>query len=453
MEELLKKQRQYFSSGKTRSLDFRAKKLLQLKAYILENEESITDALKKDLNKSQTESYMTEIGVILEEIKYALKNIKSWMKPEKVKTPLTQFRAQSYIYSEPYGLSLIIGTWNYPFLLCFSPLIGAIVAGNCAIVKPSEVSPNCSKIISKIINDVFDEEYVKSIEGGVETATELLNQKFDYIFYTGSVNVGKIVMQAASKNLTPVTLELGGKSPCIIDKEINIDVTARRIVWGKFMNAGQTCIAPDYLYVHKKVKKELIGSLEKSIKELYGNNPKESPDYPRIVNGKHLDRLLGLMDKGKIVIGGEVDKSNLYIAPTIIDEVDWEDPIMQEEIFGPILPIMEYNNLNEVIDIINSHPKPLALYLFSDNKELQQKIIEKTSSGGVCINAPTYHQVSSLLPFGGVGDSGMGNYHGKFSFDTFSHKKAVVIKSFFPDLKIMYPPYKGKLRLLRKIWG
>jgi len=453
MEELLKKQRQYFSSGKTRSLDFRVKKLLKLRNYILENEKSITDALKADLNKSQTESYMTEIGVVLEEIKYALKNIKSWMKPEKVKTPLTQFRAQSYIYSEPYGLSLIIGTWNYPFLLCFSPLIGAVVAGNCAIVKPSEVSPNCSKIISKIIKDVFDEEHVKSIEGGVETATQLLSQNFDYIFYTGSVNVGRIVMQAASKNLTPVTLELGGKSPCIIDKEIDIEVTARRIVWGKFMNAGQTCIAPDYLYVHKKVKKELIEAIGKSIKELYGDNQKESPDYPRIVNEKHLDRLLGLMNKGKIVIGGESDKSNLYIAPTIIDEINWEDPIMQEEIFGPILPIMEYNNLDEVIEAINSHPKPLALYLFSDNKEVQQKIIEKTSSGGICINSPTYHQVSSLLPFGGVGDSGMGNYHGKFSFNTFSHKKAVVIKSFFPDLKIMYPPYKGKLRLLRKIWG
>lgn len=453
MEELLKKQRQYFSSGKTRSLDFRVKKLLKLKESILENEKSITDALKKDLNKSQTESYMTEIGVILEEIKYALKNIKSWVKPEKVKTPLTQFRAQSYIYSEPYGLSLIIGTWNYPFLLCFSPLIGAITAGNCAIVKPSEVSPDCSKIISRIIKDVFDEAHVESVEGGVETATELLSYKFDYIFYTGSVNVGKIVMQAASKNLTPVTLELGGKSPCIIDKEIDIDVTARRIVWGKFMNAGQTCIAPDYIYVHKKVKKELIESLGKSIKELYGENPKESPDYPRIVNEKHLDRLLGLINKGKIIIGGESDKKNLYIAPTIIDEVDWEDPIMQEEIFGPILPIMEYSNLDEVIEAVNSHPKPLALYLFSDNKEVQQKIIEKTSSGGVCINAPTYHQVSSLLPFGGVGDSGMGNYHGKFSFDTFSHKKAVVIKSFFPDLKIMYPPYKGKLKLLRKIWG
>jgi len=453
MEELIKKQKQYFATDKTRNLYFRINTLIKLKRAIIDNEKIIAEALKKDLGKSPTESYITEIGVILEEIKFTLKNIKAWVKPEKVKTPLTQFKAHSYIYSEPYGLSLIIGTWNYPFLLCFSPLIGAVVAGNCAIVKPSEVSPNCSEVISKIIEEVFDEGHVKSIEGGVETATELLNQKFDYIFYTGSVNVGKIVMQAASKNLTPLTLELGGKSPCVVDNDIDIDVTARRIVWGKFLNAGQTCIAPDYLYVHKKVKKELIEKIRESIKEFFSDNPKESPDYPRIVTERHLNRLLNLMNNGKVVIGGESDKEDLYISPTVIDEINWNDPVMQEEIFGPILPVMEYDKLDEVIDIINSHPKPLALYLFSNNKEKQQRVIDRTSSGGVCINAPIYHQVSSFLPFGGVGDSGMGGYHGKFSFDTFSHKKAVVIKSFFPDLKMMYPPYKGKLKILRKIWG
>lgn len=453
MEELIKKPRHYFLSGKTKSLDFRINKLLKLKKAIIDNEKNITEALKKDLSKSPTESYLTEIGVILEEIKFTLKNIKNWVKPEKVKTPLMQFKSQSYIYAEPYGLSLIIGTWNYPFLLCFSPLVGAIAAGNCAIVKPSEVSPNCSKVISKIIKEAFNEEHVESVEGGVETATKLLSQKFDYIFYTGSVDVGRIVMKAASNNLTPVTLELGGKSPCIVDEDIDIDVAARRIVWGKFLNAGQTCIAPDYLYVHKKVKKELIEKIRESIKEFFSGNPKESPDYSRIVTERHLDRLSKLMNTGKVIIGGEVDKANLYISPTVIDEIGWNDPIMQEEIFGPILPVMEYDKLEEVIDVVNNHPKPLALYLFSNNKEAQQKVIESTSSGGVCINAPIHHQVSPFLPFGGVGNSGMGGYHGKFSFDTFSHKKAVVIKSFFPDFKIMYPPYRGKLKILKKIWG
>ncbi len=451
--ELLKKQREYFLSGTTRDVDFRIEKLIQLKESIIKNEKDIAEALKKDLNKAPTESYVTETGMILEEIKYALKNIKSWVKPEKVKTPLVQFRSQSYIYSEPYGLSLIIGTWNYPFLLCFSPLIGAIAAGNCAIVKPSEVSPNCSRVISKIIEETFDEKHVKSIEGGVEIATELLNQKFDYILYTGGINVGKIVMQAASKNLTPVTLELGGKSPCIVDRDVDINVAARRIVWGKLLNAGQICIAPDYLYVNKGIKEELIKKIKKSIIEFFGKDSKQSPDYPRIVNQKHFDRLVNFIDKSKVIIGGDYDRENLYISPTVLDNVNWEDAIMQEEIFGPILPIMEYNDLDEVINIINDHPKPLALYLFSDNKDIQQKVIDRTSSGGVCINSPIHHQVSPSLPFGGVGDSGMGNYHGKFSFDTFSHKKSVVIKSFFPDIKTMYPPYKGKLKLLRNIWG
>lgn len=453
MEELLKRQRAYFLDGETRSLDFRISKLLKLKECILKNEKNIAEALKKDLNKSSTESYIVETGAVLEEIKYALKNIKSWVEPEKVKTPLMQFRAQSYIYSEPYGLSLIIGTWNYPILLCFGPLIGAIAAGNCAIVKPSEVSPNCSKVISKIIEEVFNEKYVKAIEGGVETATELLNQKFDYIFYTGSTNVGKIVMQAASKNLTPVTLELGGKSPCIVDEGIDINVAARRIVWGKFMNAGQTCIAPDYLYVNKKIKKQLIERIRENIEEFFGNDPRNSPDFPRIVTERHMNRLLDLIKGGKIIIGGDFDKSSLYISPTVIDQVGWEDLIMKEEIFGPILPIIEYDDLEKVIEAINNHPKPLALYLFSNDKKIQEKIIEKTFSGGVCINASIFHQVSPLLPFGGVGDSGMGSYHGKFSFDTFSHKKSVVIKSFFPDIKMIYPPYKNKLELIRKIWG
>jgi acyl-CoA reductase-like NAD-dependent aldehyde dehydrogenase len=453
MQKLLEKQKKYFLTGKTKNVDFRIEQLKNLQSSLIKREKEIIEALKKDLNKSETESYTTEIGTTLEEIKHAIKYIRSWIKPKYVGTPLIHFKSQSYIYSEPYGVSLIIGAWNYPICLCLIPLIGSISAGNCSIVKPSENAPHCAKILEKIIKETFSDKFVTVINGGVETATKLLQQKFDYIFYTGGVQVGKIVMEAAAKNLIPVTLELGGKSPCIVHNDADIEITARRIVWGKFMNIGQTCVAPDYVYAHQEVKDKLIERMSYYIREFYSINPKQSPDYGRIINQKHLERLSNLLNEGKIIIGGEIDKKDLYIAPTIIDKINWKHLVMQEEIFGPILPIMTYNDLSKVIKEINDHPKPLALYFFSNNKELQNRIITETSSGGITINAPIYHQLNPELPFGGVGESGIGSYHGKFSFEAFSHKKSVLIKSFSPDLKLAYPPFKNKLWLFKKLWG
>lgn len=453
MKKIIEKQKEYFFSGKTRNMDFRVEKLKKLKEVYLRREKDIIEALRKDLGRSAVESYMAEIGAVVEEMNCAIKNLRSWAKPQKVKTPLMSFLAKSYIYLEPYGVSLILGTWNYPFSVTFCPLIGSIAAGNCSVVKPSEVSKNSSKLIAEIIKEVFDEEYVAVVEGGPETARALLDEKFDYIFHTGSVAVGKIIMQAASKNLTPLTLELGGKNPCVIDKQVDMETAVRRIAWGKYVNAGQTCIAPDHIFVPRGMKEHLVSNLKKCLEEFYGSDPISSPDYSRIVNEAHFERLSKLLGKGKIVVGGQTDKEKLYIAPTVIEGVSWEDPIMQEEIFGPILPILEYDDLADVISGINSRPKPLALYFFSKDKEAQERIVSQTSSGGVCINATLFHNLNRNLPFGGVGESGMGSYHGRSSFDAFSYKKSVLNKSFRPEIKMVYPPYGNKLGLIRNIWG
>ncbi len=423
-----------------------------MKSAILAKEADIYSALEKDLGKSQIEAYMTEVGLTINEIDYMIKNIKRLSKHKRVKTPLMFVGGSSFIAPEPYGTVLIIGPWNYPFQLVMIPLVGAIAAGNCAVVKPSELSPNVSKVITQIINESFEKEYLISVEGGVETSEQLLSQKFDYIFYTGSTTVGRIIMEAAAKNLTPVTLELGGKSPCIVDKETNLDIVAKRIAWGKLLNCGQTCIAPDYLFVHKAIKDELIKRIIYTINELYGSNPIKSEQYSKIINERHFNRLLSLINNQNILYGGEHNKEKLKISPTIIYPVSKDSKIMQDEIFGPMLPVMEYESLNEVIDFINDRPKPLALYFFSNNKSKVQKLLTETSSGGVCINDTINHIANSNLPFGGVGDSGIGNYHGIATFDTFSHKKSILKNQITYDFKLKYPPYKVSMNFMKKVF-
>ena len=450
--DIIRKQRNFFETGKTKDVAFRIQQLKTLKQAVVEHQLAIIKALKADLNKPEFEAYATEIWVI-KEINAAIKHIKSWTKAKKAAIPIEQFPSFGRIYPEPLGVVLIIAPWNYPFQLIISPLVGAISAGNCAILKPSEISCHTSHLLADIIQKHFDSAYIAVVEGGVETNQQLLAQKFDHIFFTGGTAIGRIVMEAAAKQLTPVTLELGGKSPCIVDSDINIEYTARRITWGKFINAGQTCIAPDYLLVNRKIKQDLLDSIQKCIREFYGDEPAASPDYARIINQKQFYRLVEFLKDGKILVGGETKPSELYIAPTVIDKVSLEESVMQDEIFGPILPVIEYSNLTEAIAIINERPKPLALYLFSRNKNIHHRVCRETSSGSVCINDTVMQFSVPSLPFGGVGDSGIGSYHGKFSFDTFSHYKTVLNSSFLFDLKLRYAPYKGKLQLLKRIIG
>jgi aldehyde dehydrogenase (NAD+) len=388
---------------------------------------------------------------VIQEVDYAIKHLRSWVKPKKVSVPLTQMPGRAKIYAEPLGVVLIISPWNYPLQLAVSPLIGAIAAGNCALVKPSEIAPHTSKVLAELVEKTFDPNYIAVVEGGVEVSQAVLEEKFDHIFFTGGTAIGKIVMQAAAKQLTPVTLELGGKSPCIVDPDTNLKTTAKRITWGKFVNAGQTCIAPDYLLVDRRIKAALMDETQKNIQAFYGDNPAQSPDYARIVSHKHCSRLAELIDPQKVISGGEVNLDDRYIAPTVMDSVTWDDPVMQDEIFGPILPILEYDDITEAIEQINRRPKPLALYLFTHNQQLQQRVLRDTSSGGVCINDTILQVGVTELPFGGVGDSGIGHYHGKASFDTFSHAKSVFFKPFWLDFAIRYAPYQGKLEQIRKL--
>lgn len=445
----LQAQREFFQSGITKDLDFRIVQLKKLRTAIQKHENAIYEALKADLNKPKFESYGTEIGFALSEIDLCIRKIKKWAKPRKVGTAPFHFKASSYVYSDPYGLVLNIAPWNYPFQLLFVPVIGAMAAGNCIAVKPSELAPNMSELSAKIIQDTFDENYISVFEGGIPVSQELLKHKFDYIFFTGSTRVGKIVYQAAAKHLTPVTLELGGKSPCIVDKDVNLDVAAKRIVWGKLVNAGQTCIAPDYLMVHTSVKEALIPKMEAAIEQFYGKNPEQSEDYCRIINEGHFKRLEGLMKKGRIISGGVLKADEKYISPTLLEDVSAKDPVMKEEIFGPILPIITYENLDETIQFINDRPKPLALYVFTKNNKVAEKVLKETSSGGACVNDTLMHIANPNMSFGGVGESGIGGYHGKFSFDTFSHQKAVMHKSTAIDPYIRYAPYKTSLNILK----
>ncbi|NLB87762.1 MAG: aldehyde dehydrogenase [Syntrophomonadaceae bacterium] len=451
IKTLVSKQKTFFESGKTLDIDFRLQSLEKLKSTIKENEQKIMEVLKVELNKSELEAYSTEIGIVLSEISFIQKHLKSWVKPKKVKTPLTHFGASSYIYSDPYGVALIIAPWNYPFQLAMAPLVGAIAAGNCAVIKPSELTPKTSAIIAELIAEVFSEEYIAVVQGGVETSQELLHEPFDTIFFTGSVAVGKIVMEAAAKQLIPVTLELGGKSPCIVHEDAKIKLAAKRIAWGKFINAGQTCVAPDYVYLHKKVRDEFFKELKLAIQELYGERPLENPDYTHIVNQRHYDRLISYMEDGEILIGGNGDRDNLILEPTVLTNITWEDSVMQEEIFGPILPILEYDHLNQVIEGIRNHPKPLALYLFSESSSVIQKILSYVTFGGGCINDTIYHLASPYLPFGGVGNSGMGAYHGRSSFDAFSHKKSLLKQTTLFDLPMRYPNFKNGLKVIKML--
>ena len=447
--DIIQKQRQFFATGETKNIDFRLEQLKKLKQAVSDYQKEIVAAVNADLNRPEFEAYF-ELAAIAE-VNYAIKHLKSWVKPQKVAAGLEQFPATAKIYPEPLGVVLIIGPWNYPFQLNILPLVGAIAAGNCAIVKPSEIAANTSKVVAELISKTFDPAYIAAVEGGVETSQQLLAEKFDYIFFTGGTNVGRVVMEAAAKNLTPVTLELGGKSPCIVDSDISIENSAKRIVWGKFINAGQTCIAPDYLLVNRAVKSEFLAAVTQTIRSFYGENPAESPDYCRIISQRHFSRLAEFLKDGKILIGGETNAEEKYIAPTVIDGVSWDAPVMQEEIFGPILPVLEYSDLDEAIALINSRPKPLALYLFSRDKNKQQRVLRETSSGGVCINDTVMQVGVTSLPFGGVGNSGIGSYHGKASFDTFSHYKSVLNKGLWFDLEWRYAPYKGKLKLLKKV--
>ncbi|WP_204103700.1 MULTISPECIES: aldehyde dehydrogenase [Spirulina sp. CCY15215] len=444
--EIFKKQRRFFQTGKTKNIDFRREQLKSLKSFIIEDREELLAALKKDFNKSNLEGLETELVFCVREINHSLKHLKSWTKSKQVTADLFQLPASAKIIAEPLGIILIIGAWNYPIQLAIAPLIAAIAAGNCAIVKPSEIAPHSSVAIANLIRKVFSPEYITVVEGGKEIVQDLLTHQFDHIFFTGGARVAKIVMEAAAKYLTPVTLELGGKSPCIIEPDIDVEKVAKRVAWGKFINCGQTCIAPDYVLIHHSIKAAFIDKIKAKIKQFYGNNPEISPDYARIINDFHFQRLLSLIDPKKVIIGGENNPETRYIAPTVMNGVTWRDRIMEEEIFGPILPMLEYENLEDAIAEINARPKPLSLYLFTHNKTTQERVLTATSSGNVCINDTLMQITSANLPFGGVGNSGMGAYHGKIGFDTFSHQKSVLNRSFLLDLPLRYPPYEGKLK-------
>lgn len=447
---LISAQRAHFQSGATLPLSARREALHALGQAIRLHERDIAAALAADLNKSPAESYMCEIGMTLSELRYAERHLNRWARDRSVPTPLSQFHAKSFTVCDPYGVVLIMSPWNYPFLLTLEPLIGAIAAGNCCIVKPSAYSPATSALIQRLLSQCFPPEYVAVVEGGRAENQALLEQKFDYIFFTGSVAVGKEVMAKASVHLTPVTLELGGKSPCVVDKSAKLDLAAKRLVFGKLLNCGQTCVAPDYVLIDKARKDDFLAALKKWMSAMYGSDPLDNQGYVRMINRKHFDRVMGLIDPEKVVYGGQGDPETLKIQPTILDHVSPEDSVMQEEIFGPVLPILTYDSLDEAVDFINGRPHPLALYLFSEDKAVQERFLRHVPFGGGCINDTIIHLASSRLGFGGVGDSGMGSYHGKKSFETFSRRKSIVKKSTWLDLPIRYAPYSPKQeKLLR----
>jgi len=449
--EIVQNQRDFFNTGVTKELKFRRSQLQLLAQITEDNDQRILDALKADMQKPAIEAYGSEILIILAEIKYVLKHLNAWTKPQKVPTPLSQFIASSYIYTEPVGVVLVISPWNYPFQLAIVPIIGAIAAGNCAVIKPSEYAPHTSALLAELIGKHFDPKFLAVVEGEVEASQALLAEKFDHIFFTGGTEVGKIVMAEAAKHLTPVTLELGGKSPAIIDADCDLDLAAKRMIWGKFYNAGQTCIAPDYVLVQESVKSAVMDKVKHYIQEFYGDEPQKSPDYARIINHRQFDRLIGLLDNTQIITGGTSDRNSLFIAPTVIEVSDQDAHIMKDEIFGPILPVLAYKDLSEAIAFVNSKSRPLALYFFSKNQQNQDRVIKEISFGGGCINDTIMHLSSPELPFGGIGNSGIGAYHGKASFDTFSHRKSILKKSFLFDLKWRYPPYKISFELMKKL--
>ena len=450
IEQIVSAQRAYFAKGETLDLSFRRSALTRLKAAILAHENDINAALRADLNKSASETYMCETGMTLAELSYVLAHMNRWAKPCRVLTPLAQFHARSFTVKNPYGVTLIMSPWNYPFMLTMEPLIGALAAGNCCVVKPSAYAPVTSSVIRTIISECFPPEYVAVVEGGRRENQALLDQRFDYIFFTGGVTVGKEVMRKAAEHLTPVSLELGGKSPCIVDATAKLDLAAKRLAFGKLLNCGQTCVAPDYLLIDRKVKDEFLALLKKHITAMLGKDALQNENYVRMVNRRHYDRELSLIDPAKVIFGGKGDPDSLHIQPTVMDNVTAEDAVMQEEIFGPILPVIAYDSIDEAIAFINEREHPLALYLFSEDKATQERFLHAVPFGGGCINDTIIHLATSRMGFGGVGQSGMGSYHGMKSFDTFSHEKSIVQKSTWMDLPVRYMPYSTiKDKLLR----
>lgn len=442
IQEIVSQQKAFFKTQQTKNLRFRKMYLEKLRDLILENENLLYEAIYKDFGKSKFDTFTTEISFIINDIKYYLKNLKSLSKPKKVRTNLANQFGKSRIHNEPLGNILVIGAWNYPYQLSLSPIVAALAAGNCCILKPSEIAENTMKVMAKIINENFPPEYLYAYEGGVDETTELLKLKFDKIFFTGSTKIGNIVYKAAAENLTPVVLELGGKSPAIITKDANLEVAAKRIVWGKFLNAGQTCVAPDYLLVEESVQEQFLEMLRKNIQE-FKYEP-QSEHYTKIINQKNFQRLIKLIDHDKIYFGGNSDEKKRYIEPTILTNINWKDEVMQEEIFGPILPVISFTNFNLILNEIVELEKPLAAYLFTNNSEEKENFKNKLSFGGGCINDVIMHLGNENLPFGGVGNSGIGNYHGKFGFETFSHQKAVLVRANWGEPNIKYPPYSEK---------
>ncbi len=451
LDEIMKKQREFFAAGKTRDVKNRIQHLKKLKQSIKDHEDDIYDALSADFGKPPFETYMSEIGTVLVELGHTISNLKSWAGIKCGKTPLSHLPGRSRIYAEPYGTVLVISPWNYPFNLALAPVIGAISAGNTVFLKPSSASPMTSKVLYKILTGVFPTEWVAVFQEE-EVKNFMLDLQYDYIFFTGGADVGKMVMQKAAVHLTPLTLELGGKSPCIVMDDADFTIAARRLAWGKFFNCGQTCVAPDYLLISENAKKPFFEALQKEIKKFFGENPKSSPDFARIISDRHWARVERLLHKGKIVIGGEVDPKTRYIAPTVIDGITPKDPIMQEEIFGPVLPVISISSLDDAINFINARPKPLALYLFTKSGKTKKRVIGETSYGGGCVNDTLKHFANGHIPFGGVGLSGMGSYHGKGSFDTFTHYKSVYHNVNFFDNPLMYAPYtKFAARVIKSV--
>ncbi len=449
--KLIQEQKTFFKSEKTKDIALIKSCLTQLKNEVTKREKDILQALYDDFKKPYFEGVMTETALVLHDINTFIKNIKKWSKPERVRPNLLNFPSSAKIYNDPYGSVLVIAPWNYPYQLALSPLVGAISAGNTVVLKPSELTPNTSKILKEIIESVFDPKHVAVVEGGIPVAQELLAQRWDYIFFTGSVSVGKIVYQAAGKYLTPVTLELGGKNPCIIDETANIKLTAKRLVWGKFLNAGQTCIAPDYLLVHKSIKAKLIEQIKIELEKCYGKNPQQSEDFARIINEKNFDRLAKMLEGETFLIGGQTDKSDLYISPTLIDEPSLDSEVMKDEIFGAISAVISYETEDDIDKIISTYEKPLAFYVFSSRDKFAKKMITKYSFGGGVINDTIIHFANEKLPFGGVGHSGINAYHGKQTFDLFTHKKGVVKRGTWIELPIRFAPYKEKIGLIKKM--
>lgn len=440
-----------FQSGRTRPLAWRRQQLQRLRAMLVKRESDLLGALKTDLGKHPTEAWATDIGFVISEIDHALKHLRAWTRPERVWAPLVTRPARARIVREPLGVVLVIAPWNYPVQLLLSPLVGALAAGNCVVAKPSEVAASTSAAMARLLPKYLDTDAVAVVEGAVPETQALLAERFDYVFYTGNGKVGRIVMEAVAKHLTPVTLELGGKSPVIVDGTANLDVAARRVAWGKYLNAGQTCIAPDYVLVARDREEQFVEQVRRAVFDFYGADPKASPDYGRIVNGAHVKRLRGLLDGGEATVGGTVDADDRYVAPTVLQQVDPAAPVMEEEIFGPILPIVPVDDVDAAIEFVNEREKPLALYVFADSRPVQQRVLDATSSGGVAVNATMFHVAVPELPFGGIGPSGMGAYHGEASFRTFSHAKSVLRKSTRPDPDLAYPPYTSrKDKLMRR---